>query len=234
MLPGAVVCPICEADAAGGRGDTVAENLAGGRGSTQAEPGMLRPPSPAPFPPPPAPGGGYGGASVPNFGSRGGTVLTGGQPPAGMTGPTRGGAPAPGSRSGTMVVPQPDKAGQVPQTAERRIVAVLVTFDATPSGLIFPVRVGRNRIGRDPGNEIQIPSDAAMSGTNTFIHFYEGSGSFVINDANSQNGTYVNGKNLEGDSVKASNYTTIRAGITQFTLMMVNPPGTPSESGGKE
>jgi pSer/pThr/pTyr-binding forkhead associated (FHA) protein len=98
-----------------------------------------------------------------------------------------------------------------------------VTFDSTPSGQIFPVRVGRNRIGRDASNEISVPNDNAMSGTNTYVHYYEGSGSFVINDANSQNGTFVDGKNLEGDSVKANNYATIRAGITQFTLLIVNP-----------
>jgi pSer/pThr/pTyr-binding forkhead associated (FHA) protein len=103
-------------------------------------------------------------------------------------------------------------------------VAVLVTFDTTPSGAAFPIRVGRNRIGRNPESEISVPNDQAMSGTNTYIHFYEGSGSFVISDEHSQNGTFVNGNNIEADSVKLSNYATIRAGVTQFTLMMVHPP----------
>jgi hypothetical protein len=217
ILPGATSCPICDSMAVsgGGRVDTVAENIPG-RGQTQVDPSLL-------------PGGGMQGRPAPGPGApntRGGTAVLGGSaaPATGRPGS------APTGRTGTVVAPPPGAPSQ-PQQLERKIVAVLVTYDTKPSGDVFPVRVGRNRIGRENTNEICIANDNAMSGTNTYVHFYEGSGSFVITDANSQNGTFVDGKNLEGDSVKANNYATIRAGITQFHLIMVQPPAAAPESG---
>lgn len=213
MLPGANVCPICAAEP-GGRSATVAESPGGpspSRGNTFPEvPGAYsgmanRRGNTAVQGPPPLPGA--GGTS--NMGA----PPRGGSQPQGQAGP---------GRTGTVIVTQP---GQSPQANnERRIVAALVTFSAGASGQLFPVRVGRNRIGRDAGNEISVPTDGTMSGTNTFIHYFEGSGSFVVSDNNSQNGTFVNSANLEGQSVKAGNYSTIRAGITEFTLLMVKPP----------
>jgi hypothetical protein len=218
LLPGATVCPICQAQ--DGRTDTVVEGVQPGpataysRGGTQVEN---------------IPGGRPAEARMQPPAGRGGTMMVPGGSP-----PPLGGSPPPavgpraeaqkGGRSGTMVVAPPGQPAGPPQT-ERKIVAVLVTFDTTPSGQTFPIRVGRNRIGRNPENEISVPNDMAMSGTNTYVHFYEGSGSFVISDEHSQNGTFVNGNNIEADSVKLSNYATIRSGITQFTLMMVNPHG---------
>ena len=217
LLPGAAVCPICQAQ--DGRTDTVVEGFpaapgAGlGRGSTQLEPRLGRQADPLPQGAP-----GRGGTMITGAGAGG--VAAGG----GAAAPARGAA-QPAGRSGTIVVAPPGQPALPPQT-ERKVVAVLVTFDTVASGQTFPVRVGRNRIGREPVNEIAIPNDLAMSGTNTFIHFYEGSGSFVVSDDRSQNGTFVNGTNIEADSVKLTNYSTIRAGVTQFTLMMVQPPAS--------
>ena len=42
---------------------------------------------------------------------------------------------------------------------DRKIVGILVTYSWTPEGQVFPVREGRNFIGRDRECEICVPDD---------------------------------------------------------------------------
>jgi len=125
-----------------------------------------------------------------------------------------------GVRGGTMVLsaPAPGAHGaELPR--DRKIVGVLITYSTRPDGIIFPVREGRNRIGRNSENEISIPNDTAMSGLNSYIIFHpQGRKQFVVDDANSQNGTYVNGEIVE-ERTRLNNYAEVRVGSTVFTFI---------------
>jgi pSer/pThr/pTyr-binding forkhead associated (FHA) protein len=125
-----------------------------------------------------------------------------------------------GMRTSTMILsaPAPRADGAEP-AQDRKIVGVLITYSTRPDGIIFPVREGRNRIGRNSENEISIPNDTAMSGLNSYIIFHpQGRKLFVIDDANSQNGTYVNGEIVE-ERTRLNNYAEVRAGSTVFTFL---------------
>jgi pSer/pThr/pTyr-binding forkhead associated (FHA) protein len=126
-----------------------------------------------------------------------------------------------------VVLPSPGGAKAEP-VSERKVVGVLVTYSTRPDGQIFAVREGRNRIGRNLENEIAVPDDIAMSGLNSFIIFHlQGKKQFMIDDANSQNGTFVNGEIIE-DRSRLPNYSEIKAGSTVFKFIVVEPAGNSS------
>lgn len=122
----------------------------------------------------------------------------------------------------------PTVAGALPGTGSpslantgRKIVGILVTYSWRPEGQVFPVRVGRNLIGRDPECEICVPEDQTMSARNSHITFRE---NFVVGDMVSMMGTYLNDKPIEEQFKSLANYAQIRAGSTHFTFIMVNVP----------
>ena len=110
------------------------------------------------------------------------------------------------------------------QLPGRRIVGVLITYTWKPEGQLFPLREGRNRIGRDREQcEISIDEDAALSSRNTIITYRT---SFHIMDDDSMSGTSVDQVMLEGrDSKVLSNYSTIRTGSTDWLFIAVEPDG---------
>jgi len=112
-----------------------------------------------------------------------------------------------------------------PALAQRRIVGILVTYSWKPDGEIFPVREGRNLIGRDPDCEICIPADQTMSGRNSHISFRT---TFVIGDLVSMKGTDLNGVAIEQQFLSLPNYAVIRAGSTQFTFLAIQPLAAPA------
>jgi hypothetical protein len=138
-------------------------------------------------------------------------------PPGGQG---RGGA----SRGSTVILTQPAPGVHVAQpVSERKIVGALITYSTRPDGQIFAVREGRNRIGSNPENEVAVPDDAAMSGLNSFVVFHpQGRKLFMIDDANSQNGTFMNGEIVE-ERTRLQNYAEIRAGSTVFTFIAAKP-----------
>jgi hypothetical protein len=103
---------------------------------------------------------------------------------------------------------------------QRRVVGILVTYSWKPDGEIFPVREGRNLIGRDPDCEICVPVDQTMSGRNTHITFRT---TFVVGDLVSMKGTDLNGYPIEQQFLSLPNYSVIRAGSTHFTFIAIEP-----------
>jgi len=191
IAPGQSKCPICEAEKQ--NRSTLVEEPASGPGDS---PFSLPLPSP-----------GVSGRS-------GTQVMPGGQAAQGPDARARGG------RGSTMVLGVPAQGALgVEPALDRKIVGVLITYSTRPDGVIFPVREGRNRIGRNPENEISVPGDTAMSGLNSYIIFHpQGRKQFVIDDANSQNGTYVDGEIVE-ERTRLNNYAEVRAGSTVFTFI---------------
>lgn len=108
-----------------------------------------------------------------------------------------------------------------PRAGERRIVGVLITYTWKPEGQLFPLREGRNLIGRDKEQcEIAVPEDTTLSSTNTHITFRK---NFVIGDMVSMSGTDVDGEPIEQQFQPLQNYATIRTGSTYWTFIAAQP-----------
>jgi hypothetical protein len=108
---------------------------------------------------------------------------------------------------------------------ERKVVGLLVSYSWKPEGEIFPIREGRNFIGRDQDCEVSIPADQTMSGRNSHITFRQ---NFVVGDLVSMTGTDVDEVPIEEQFRSLANYSTIRAGSTYFTFIAIRPPSAPN------
>ena len=97
-----------------------------------------------------------------------------------------------------------------------------------PEGQIFPVREGRNLIGRNPECDIAIPEDPHLSDTNSHITYRK---NFVLGDMVSMSGTDLNGVPVEDNFVKLPNYAQIRTGSTHFTFIIAEPPSAGKSPG---
>jgi len=102
----------------------------------------------------------------------------------------------------------------------RKVVGILVTYSWSPEGQVFPVREGRNFIGRDKECEVCIPDDQTMSGKNSHITYRQ---NFVVGDMVSMTGTDLDGIPIEEQFHALANYATIRAGSTYFTFIVIKP-----------
>lgn len=106
----------------------------------------------------------------------------------------------------------------------RRVVGVLITYTWSPEGQIFPVREGRNLIGRDPDKcDIAVPHDTALSELNSHITFRR---SFVLGDMVSLNGTFLNGLPVEVQFVALPGGSRIRTGATDWVFLGI-PDASP-------
>jgi hypothetical protein len=112
-------------------------------------------------------------------------------------------------------------APQVAAGDQRKIVGILITYTWRPEGQVFPIREGRNWIGRDPSQaDIVIENDETLSSVNSTISYRS---KFVIGDKDSMGGTYVNGKPVEELAHPLPNYSKIRTGSTTWTFIAIDP-----------
>jgi FHA domain len=79
---------------------------------------------------------------------------------------------------------------------KRYVVAWLVGLNGTSRGESFPVRMGRNVIGRDRRSDICVNDDQASSHHADLV-FRPEERRFILMDHNSTNGTYVNEAEIE-------------------------------------
>lgn len=143
--------------------------------------------------------------------------------------PIPGPAPAatnPGRRGQTVFMPFTPSASniaqseQVPRAAGRRIVAILITYSWLPEGQVFPIREGRNLIGRGEKCDILVREDNVMSEVNSHITFRH---NFVLGDMVSMSGTDLNGEAVEEQFRPLTNYARIRTGATNWIFVIVDP-----------
>lgn len=87
----------------------------------------------------------------------------------------------------TVAVQKADSAGQV----KRYVVGWLVGLDGPSRGESYPLRMGRNVIGRDRRADIIVNDDQASSHHADLV-FRPEERRFILMDHNSTNGTYVN------------------------------------------
>jgi len=223
MDPSWTECDYCKSDAASGsstgsmRRETVLEGVSlppagpapnGPRLPTVVDPAaQMRPKSPRPFEDPQLSNMGRPGAVAPK-------------------------TPTPqGERKRDVTVFRPSPAatpavnvssGPVPTISKRKIVVVLVSYTWHPDGKMYPVYEERNLIGRGPHCEIHVPEDDSMSSENSHITTHRQK--FVVGDKVSMMGTYLDGERILEAFHPLSNYAVIRAGSTDFTFIMVQPP----------
>jgi hypothetical protein len=110
-----------------------------------------------------------------------------------------------------------------PVARDRKIVGILVTYSWAPEGQIFPIREGRNFIGRDKDCEVSVPEDQTLSGRNSHITYRQ---NFVVGDMVSMTGTDLDGVPIEEQFHSLGNYAMIRAGSTYFTFIAIQPPSS--------
>lgn len=81
----------------------------------------------------------------------------------------------------------------VTTTENRKLVGLLVSYSANPSGEVYKVYEGRTVIGRDVTCDIPFPNDRHMSSKHLLIQYVEAKGTFKAKDMGSSNGSNVNG-----------------------------------------
>lgn len=81
-------------------------------------------------------------------------------------------------------------------TAKRYVVGWLIGLTGSNRGEAFPVRIGRNVLGRDRRSDIVV-SDEQASAHHADLVFRPEERRFILMDHNSTNGTYVNEAEIE-------------------------------------
>jgi hypothetical protein len=107
--------------------------------------------------------------------------------------------------SGPRIVPPMERTVAVRSTADsiasqaapkRYVVGWLVGLNGAARGESFPLRIGRNVLGRDRRSDVVIPDDQASSHHADLV-FRPEERRFILMDHNSTNGTYVNEVEIE-------------------------------------
>jgi pSer/pThr/pTyr-binding forkhead associated (FHA) protein len=105
-----------------------------------------------------------------------------------------------------------------PSAAPKRyVVGWLVGLNGTARGESYPVRIGRNILGRDRRSDVVINDDQASSHHADLV-FRPEERRFILMDHNSTNGTYVNDAEIEPRRDLALN-DVIRIGSLRFLFM---------------
>jgi pSer/pThr/pTyr-binding forkhead associated (FHA) protein len=105
-----------------------------------------------------------------------------------------------------------------PSAAPKRyVVAWLVGLNGTARGESYPVRIGRNILGRDRRSDVVINDDQASSHHADLV-FRPEERRFILMDHNSTNGTYVNDAEIEPRRDLAEN-DVVRIGSHRFLFM---------------
>ena len=101
--------------------------------------------------------------------------------------------------------------------AKRYVVGWLVGLSGAARGESYPVRIGRNILGRDRHSDVVINDDQASSHHADLV-FRPEERRFILMDHNSTNGTYVNDAEIEPRRDLATN-DIIRIGSHRFLFM---------------
>jgi pSer/pThr/pTyr-binding forkhead associated (FHA) protein len=113
----------------------------------------------------------------------------------------------------TVAAPKIDPSG----VAKRYVVGWLVVLNGTARGESYPVRIGRNVLGRDRRSDIVVNDDQASSHHADLV-FRPEERRFILMDHNSTNGTYVNEMEIEPRRDLVSK-DIVRIGSVRFLFM---------------
>ena len=114
--------------------------------------------------------------------------------------------------------------GETGVSENRRLVGLLVSYSANPTGEVYKVYDGRTTIGRDRTCDIPFPNDQHMSSKHLLIQYVEAKGAFRAQeyDKGSANGSFVNGQvYVLGDVIDLKNNDVIVIGGTKFIFLAI-------------
>lgn len=114
--------------------------------------------------------------------------------------------------------------GETGLSENRRLVGLLVSYSAVPTGEVYKVYEGRTTIGRDRTCDIPFPNDSHMSAKHLLIQYVEVKGVFRAQeyDKGSANGSYVNGQvYVLGDVIELKDKDVIVIGGTKFIFLAI-------------
>lgn len=114
--------------------------------------------------------------------------------------------------------------GETGVSENRRLIGLLVSYSANPTGEVYKVYEGRTTIGRDRTCDIPFPNDSHMSAKHLLIQYVEAKGAFRAQeyDKGSANGSYVNGQvYVLGDVIDLKNNDVIVIGGTKFIFLAI-------------
>ncbi len=176
------------------------------------------------------------------------------RPSRGVPEPARGAAPAASAARAPIAAPAPSPAPPVRQTSpslvaalpmertvavqkldaegqpKRYVVGWLVGLNGTVRGEAYPVRMGRNVLGRDRRSDVVINDDQASSHHADLV-FRPEERRFILMDHNSTNGTYVNELEIEPRKDLATR-DVVRIGGHRFLFVPLCADGTMWDSEG--
>ena len=114
--------------------------------------------------------------------------------------------------------------GETGLSENRRLVGLLVSYSAVPTGEVYKVYEGRTTIGRDRTCDLPFPNDSHMSAKHLLIQYVEAKGAFRAQeyDKGSANGSYVNGQvYVLGDVIDLKDHDVIVIGGTKFVFLTI-------------
>ncbi|MBT8392958.1 MAG: FHA domain-containing protein [Ignavibacteria bacterium] len=118
----------------------------------------------------------------------------------------------------TIIVGAEDKlVGENPSLNPNRLAGWLVSFELDPEGKDFKIFEGRTKIGRSAANNIII-NKPEISDEHVLI--LSRNNKFIIQDQLSANGTFVNGKKVEG-RMEVKDNDEIKLGTISFKLKLI-------------
>ena len=95
-----------------------------------------------------------------------------------------------------MAVSKLDPASYVNDPAQRFVVGWLIGLNGSVKGESYPIRIGRNTIGRDRKADVTINDEQASAHHADLVYRPE-EDRYILMDHNSTNGTYVNDAEIE-------------------------------------
>ena len=104
-----------------------------------------------------------------------------------------------------------------PAQPKRYVVGWLIGLNGSARGESFPVRIGRNVLGRDRRSDVVVNDDQASSHHADLV-FRPEERRFILMDHNSTNGTYVNDAEIEPRRDLAAK-DVVRVGSHKFLFM---------------
>ena len=116
-------------------------------------------------------------------------------------------------------------AGAERRPGGRKIVGLLLTYSWKAEGQLFPIREGRNFIGRGEQCEVSLADDPSLSERHCHISYQD---RFVIGDLVSMAGTHVNGRAVLSQFEPLPNFARLRTGSTEWVFVsLLEPDITP-------
>ncbi len=137
---------------------------------------------------------------------------------------------APAGERTVVVVPSASRGVEADPT-RRYVVGWLVCLTGATRGEAFPVRMGRNVLGRDKRADVVV-NDEQASAHHADLVFRPEEGRFILMDHNSTNGTYVNEAELEPRR-DLNSHDVVRIGAHRLLFVPLCAPGHMWDSEGE-